>query len=112
MELKIKTKENIRNIEYFNHNENQILADLRKMATIHSNQIKLYSNKFKEEQNTHHTYTGKYYNQISISKIIDTENYILYFLNYKTIYSINFTLIIQTKRVSNSFGIGQQVTIN
>ncbi len=49
IELKIKTKEHIRNIEYFNHNENQILADLRKMATIHSNQIKLYSNKFNEE---------------------------------------------------------------
>jgi hypothetical protein len=33
------------------------------MATTHSNQIKLYNNKFNEEENTHHTYTGKYYNQ-------------------------------------------------
>ena len=37
-----------------------MLADLPKMATIHSNQIKIYNNIFNEGENTYHTYTENY----------------------------------------------------
>jgi hypothetical protein len=37
-----------------------VLADLPKMATIHSNQIKIYNNIFNEGENTYHTYTENY----------------------------------------------------
>ncbi len=64
MDLRMKTKEYIRNIEYFNHNENQILADLSKMATIHSNQITTFNKKFNETENIYHTHAEKYHTYI------------------------------------------------
>ena len=53
MDLRNKTKDYMKNVEFFNHNENQILADLRKMATIHTNQIKTFNNLLNGNENTH-----------------------------------------------------------
>ena len=53
MDLRIKTKDYMKNVEFFNHNENQILAVLRKMATIHTNQIKTFNNLLNGNENTH-----------------------------------------------------------
>jgi hypothetical protein len=83
MDLRIKTKAHMKNVEFFNHNENQILADLRRMATTHTNQIKTFNNLFNGNENTLETHTEKYRSYITMiynkhKNIKDTTIFIRY----------------------------------